>query len=336
MTPDSIAQSEGHPREPGSSSEWQDADLNRSPEEAPKPRAHRKRSARTIAVVALAVIVAATGVLAFASGRNLSGRSVVDSAETALRTVGDGSQDAAMVAKVKMAFALSKYVSAFDIHVAARAGDITLTGHVPSDDAREVAEVIASDTAGVRKVNNEVTVDPAMRAGDSSKDLRQRVTDLEIHTFAIRAISAIPNLKDAAVDVRVDRGTVFVSGIVGTVSERDHVLQIVSGVNGVVRVVNNLGVKTNKNSVDTGEHPLARRVEFNLWATKAFDLSQIQVQAANNKVTLAGGVRSLAERLLAERIAGETDGVQEVVNDLTVLPDAPRSPLRTGPGTEGQ
>jgi osmotically-inducible protein OsmY len=279
-----------------------------------------------VTVIGLVILAAATAVLAFASGRNLPGRSVVDSAQNALRTVGDTSMDAATSAKVKMAFALSKYVSAFDIHVLARAGDITLTGQVPSDEAREMAEVIAGDTAGVRHVVNDVTVDSTMKAAESRKDLRQRVADLEIHTLAVRALSAIPDVKDTAIDIRVERGIVFVSGAVETVSLRDRVLKVVSAVDGVVHVVNNLAVKTGRNPGEGSEHALARRVEFNLWLTKAFDLSHIQLQVANHTVILDGSARSIAERLLAERIAGETDGVQEVVNNLTLPPDTPRSP----------
>jgi osmotically-inducible protein OsmY len=268
--------------EAGTGSNWQDIMFDRSARSAPSRSTWRKRSqARTATLVILVVLIVALGVFASARG----GAPIIGSAQSVLRTVGGTSQDAAMAAKVKMALALSKYVSAFDIHVAARAGNITLTGQVPTPEARAMAETIARDTAGVKQVLNYVTLDARAQPGE------------------------------------LERGTVFVSGTVDTSDLRDRVGQAVSTVDGVARVVNNLAVRAATTPVDPGERVLERRVEFNLWTSRAFDLSHIQVQVANRTVTLNGSVRSTAEKLLAERLAIESAGVQEVVNNLATPPD---------------
>ena len=72
-----------------------------------------------------------------------------------------------------------------------------------------------------------------------------------------------------------------------------------------------------------GEPPkdeLAKRVEFELYSSRAFDLPAIQVHSNQGTVILDGQVRSNAEKLLAERLARDVDGVKNVRNNLSVMP----------------
>lgn len=68
---------------------------------------------------------------------------------------------------------------------------------------------------------------------------------------------------------------------------------------------------------------LARRIEFELFSTQAFDLEAIHVTVAESTVTLAGTVRSEAERLLAERVVEEVPGVVKVANELRLASSVP-------------
>jgi len=63
--------------------------------------------------------------------------------------------------KVKTALGLSKRLARFDINVSTSDGVATLTGQVPSEDIKSLAGEIARDTAGVKDVKNEISVDPA-------------------------------------------------------------------------------------------------------------------------------------------------------------------------------
>ena len=63
---------------------------------------------------------------------------------------------------------------------------------------------------------------------------------------------------------------------------------------------------------------LARRVEFELFATKAFNMESLFVTAKNGKITLLGTVDSRAEAILAENTAAAVEGVTEVSNNLKV------------------
>jgi osmotically-inducible protein OsmY len=84
----------------------------------------------------------------------------------------------------------------------------------------------------------------------------------------------------------------------------------------VVAVANNLSVTTPTNAAP--EDKLAKRVEFELYSTKAFSLNTLQIHSLDGTVTLAGSVSTRAEKLLAEKITQTVSGVKKVVNNLTV------------------
>jgi sporulation protein YlmC with PRC-barrel domain len=66
------------------------------------------------------------------------------------------------------------------------------------------------------------------------------------------------------------------------------------------------------------EEGLAHRVEFELYAANAFDMSTVQVTARDGNITLEGRVSSPAESILANNIALTVDGVRNVTNNLQV------------------
>jgi osmotically-inducible protein OsmY len=63
---------------------------------------------------------------------------------------------------------------------------------------------------------------------------------------------------------------------------------------------------------------LAKRVEFELYRTNAFNTLTMQVKADDGTVTLGGTVRARAEQLLAERVAQTVVGVKKVTNELKI------------------
>src|SRR4029453_7222893 len=77
--------------------------------------------------------------------------------------------DAATTTRVKTALALNKQVSAFDIHVETINNNVTLTGQVPTDNERRVAEEIVRGTKGVATVVNNLKVDPNVQAASAGK-----------------------------------------------------------------------------------------------------------------------------------------------------------------------
>jgi len=231
-------------------------------------------------------------------------------------SIKESSEDTATTTKVRTALKLSKHVSPFDIDVKTKQGAVNLTGQVPSEEVKAMAGVIAQDTSGVKELHNNLVVDPGTRPNPEASRLTERVADLEIKSIIEDTLRKNPELKDRPIELVVRERKVSLNGVVDTESQKNLAQQIAWGVQGVVAVANNLSVTTPSNAAP--EDKLAKRVEFELYSTKAFSLNTLQIHSLDGTVTLAGSVSTRAEKLLAEKITQTVSGVKKVVNNLTV------------------
>jgi len=258
-------------------------------------------------VVLVLVATAVAGAFAFSDSAVLS-----DIGRT-FSTVRDSSLDVALEAKVRGALALSRRASGLDIDVAVHSRIVALTGRVPTPEVRSIAEAIVADTPGVAGVENRLDVDPKAVANGYEASLLQRIADLETQVSLQERLRHEPLLAGANVKVEVDQGIVVLRGAVESEMERETAQQVARSAVGAEHVRSELQAL---NPEQGGGDVLARRVQFELYSTGAFDLSRLQVHSQAGRVRLEGSVRSEAERLLALRLAEGVPGVREVANEL--------------------
>ncbi len=271
------------------------------------------RAALGVVVLVLGLTLAVVAYLSYTHGR-----SFMDT----FRAVKESSHDAASTAKVRTALALSKYGSAFDIKVETRQGEVMLAGQVPSEEIKAVAEAIAKDTSGVERVRNTLVVNPAAARNAETGRLAERVADLEIKTILTEALGKDPELK--RIDAQIQKRGVTLSGTVDTPTQKFAALQLAWQTPGVQGVTDSLTVTNTPATPESADDKLARRVEFELYSTKAISLKRLQVSAKDATVTLGGSVASRAERLLAEKIAERVEGVRKVMNNLAAPDEGER------------
>ena len=240
-----------------------------------------------------------------------------------VRSIFSSSGDPDTSRKVKTALGLSKRLAGFDISVNTSDGVATLTGQVPSEDIKSLAGEIARDTAGVKDVKNEIAIDPS--AQPSSE--RVHVEDLEIRAAILEGLAHSKELGGKNIDVKVENRSVTLSGSVETPAQRNGAEQIARAADGVAGVTNDLSVT---NPAAATEPPaaataqadsnvdLAKRVEFELYRTNAFNTQTMRINAEDGVIILAGTVRSRAEQLLAEKVAQTVTGVKKVSNELKI------------------
>jgi len=271
------------------------------------------------------VVLLLLGVILFALYRNgwrnegISTASVRD----AISSVGDASRDAMTTTKVKTALALSKDVSAFNLDVDSDDGVVTLSGRVPNDRVKQLAGEISRQTGGVRSVRNNLVIDPAIKPNPEMEHLGNRVADLELRTKINDSIAKDPSLNKQDIRVDVQKLAVTLNGNVESADQKYKAERHVWGFSEVKDVNNRLAVQQ-AGSAENPDDNLARKVEFELYSTKSFDLDSINIRSSSGSVILSGRVRSNAERLLAEKLAQQVEGVKSVRNNLTV-PALPES-----------
>jgi hyperosmotically inducible protein len=276
-------------------------------EKLKSPRNGDRGSGNTILVLALLVLV--VGAVYLISTRN-------SSFQNAFSSIKESTQDAATTSRVRTALLLSKNVSPFDIKVGTIQGEVTLEGQVPSEQVKAVAGAIAQDTSSVKKVHNNLSVNPAIERNPDREHLGERVADLEIQTLVTDALSKNTDLADKHITTEVKNRTVALNGTVQTTNQKYAAEQIAWQVPGVQGLTNNLSVADAQATPESADDKLARRVEFELYSTKAISLKTVQIHADNGVVTLPGTVLSRAEKLLAEKTAKSVEGVRRVVNSL--------------------
>lgn len=86
-----------------------------------------------------------------------------------INSVGEYTEDAATTTRIKAALTLNTQVSALDIHVETSNSNVILTGKVPTDNDRRVAEEIVRGTKGVVTVANNLQVDPKIQAASTAR-----------------------------------------------------------------------------------------------------------------------------------------------------------------------
>lgn len=282
----------------------------------------RGRGLIGIVLIVVVVFLVAVGFWYYVQGQN-------GSVKAAWSSIKESSEDAATTTKVKTALMLSKHVSAFDIDVNTKQGAVSLNGQVPSEEIKAMAGAIAQDTSGVKELQNNLVIDPAARPNPETKGLSERVADLEIKTMIEDSIRKSPELRDRRIELAVRERKVSLNGVVETESQKNLVQQIAWGVQGVGGVTNNISVTTPP-AGESPEDKLAKRVEFELYSTKAFSVNTLQIHSVDGTVTLDGTVATRAEKLLAEKIAQSVSGVRKVVNNLGVVGEVTgRSERRT-------
>jgi osmotically-inducible protein OsmY len=248
-----------------------------------------------------------------------------DSARDMIRDV----SDARITGQVKAAFALSKRISAYDIGVETKDGVVTLSGQVPSEIDRELAENVAKDTTGVKQVNNELRAEPGLKPSDASARESSRVGDLEIYADLRERLASSQYLSGTTIQVAVKDRVVTLSGQVQTPQQKTGAEQVARSLSNVTDVVNQLSVanpgatQTETPGVSEQEvkdKDLANQVSFALFNERDnfSNVGAIKAESHNGAVTLSGSVTSRAERALAERVARGVRGVASVSNRLSV------------------
>jgi osmotically-inducible protein OsmY len=265
---------------------------------------------RSIVIAIILIVLVVGGVLIYQ-------RDAATSIGDTLRSVKESSQDAATTSKVKTALLLSKHVSAFDVKARTNRGEVTLTGEVPSEETRRLAGAITQDTSGVTAIHNNLTVNPAARGNQEMEQLGDRVADLEIKTLVIDQLGRTPELKDKQLKVQVSKRIVTLDGAVDTPVQKRAAEQIALQAPGVQGLAGQLTVANAAATPESADDKLARRVEFELYSTRALPVQSVQVRSQDGTVILTGPVTSRAEKLLAERVSQSVDGVKRVVNNLS-------------------
>lgn len=165
--------------------------------------------------------------------------------------------DAVLTAKVKAQMTADGRISPTRVNVDALNGVVTLKGEVPTVQEKAAAETVARSVAGVKRVDNQITVNAAAAgtglptgnemkekakeaASNAAKEVKEETSEaVMLGTIKTRLIAA--GYSNVVVNVR--KGEATLTGEVATQQDRIAVEAIVAKINGVQKVNNQTKAK---------------------------------------------------------------------------------------------
>lgn len=149
--------------------------------------------------------------------------------------------DAAITAKVKAKYLGDSRLKGTDISVTTANGVVSLTGTVPTSDAKDAAESIAKTVEGVLNVDNEIQA-PSIaskvekKTKAAAKKTERVVSDSWITTKVKSALLADSVTKGFKISVKTVNHVVALSGAVDTQASVDQATNVAKQIEGVSSV----------------------------------------------------------------------------------------------------
>jgi osmotically-inducible protein OsmY len=143
--------------------------------------------------------------------------------------------------KVKTALLFHRNVRATKTDVNVKDGIVTLSGEASSLAQKELTTEYAKDVEGVKEVKNEMTI--AKTPAKPDETIGEKIDDASI-TAQVKA-SLMSHRSTSALKTRVETtdGVVTVSGTARNAAEKSLVTKLVTDIDGVISVVNNMTIE---------------------------------------------------------------------------------------------
>jgi osmotically-inducible protein OsmY len=191
------------------------------------------------------------------------------------------------------------------IGVAVMDGVVTLDGEVDSYSKKWAVYRAAGRVVGVKEVVDNIKV----KLPGSFK-----LADEEIGRSAIHAIELNVSVPHDRINVRVQDGSITLTGEVDRAYQREAAEGAVRYLRGVVWVSDQITIKPPVEPVD-----VKVQIESAFRRNAMLDSRRIGVETHGDKVILKGRVQSWAEREEAQRVAWAAPGVSQIENHILII-----------------
>ena len=169
-------------------------------------------------------------------------QSIDEKAPHIVARVTDSCEDGLIQARIQTLYNTNFALNNFNIGVIARDGEVTLSGALQNNYQKDLAELIAGNTEGVRAVTDNIIIDPRTQQGEKPFGVFQKISDATSTALIKTAIIANSNLKSSTINVMTINGIVTLKGSVNSIKEKQLAAKIAANTIGVSTVKNYLEV----------------------------------------------------------------------------------------------
>jgi osmotically-inducible protein OsmY len=193
-------------------------------------------------------VVTLTGTVAESSHRSLAQDTVeglpgVTSVDNQLKVKVESPtehSDAWIGTKVKSALLFHRNVRATKTDVNVKDGIVILSGEAANMAQKELTTEYAQDVEGVKEVKNQMTI--AKTPAKPEQTFTEKMDDASITAQVKSSLSSHRSTSAAKTKVETKDGAVTISGVAKNDAEKSLVTKLVTGINGVNSVINNMTI----------------------------------------------------------------------------------------------
>jgi hyperosmotically inducible periplasmic protein len=219
--------------------------------------------------------------------------------------------DHRLVEAIKSSYNFKTYLPADSITVTATEGVVTLKGMVPEEHQKILAAETAEGIAGVKKVDNQITVEEP-----SSGNLADGLITMKVKG----ALAFHSNVSALRTKVETKDGEVTLTGEADTPAQSELTTEYardVEGVKGVKNLIVITGTKEERPLADRiDDASVTAQVKTSLFFHRSTHILATKVKTRNGVVTLKGEVQNPAEKALVGKLVEDIPGVKRVDNQL--------------------
>lgn len=220
---------------------------------------------------------------------------------------GDTVHDGQLIAEIKAAIGKEERLK--DVAVKVQRGIVHLEGKALTLADEDLARHLAARVKGVVDVISSLDVATGHPIADST-----------ITQMAADALFTVGQVNKYAVGIHTQKGVVYLTGWVETGALKEAATSIISGVEGVRRVLNHLLVAEEQSEGDVYLTNIIRQV---ITQGLSLSLEDIRVLVLNGWVYLGGQVDTIDQREALEdiihQINGSIGGIEGLTNDIVVV-----------------
>jgi hyperosmotically inducible periplasmic protein len=215
----------------------------------------------------------------------------------------------------KKTYVYKTYLKDEHIKISSKDGAVTLTGDVYNETHKPMAQDTAAALPGVTSVDNRITV-----VGDQPAESSDTWISMKVKA----ALLYRRNVSGTKTEVYVKDGVVTLKGVAASQAQKDLTTEYAKDIDGVKGVQNEIVVsaslqtrgETSGEKIDDAS--ITAQVKATLLSHRSTSMLSTKVTTNDGVVTVSGQARNDAEKALVTKLVTDINGVQSVVNNMTI------------------
>ena len=223
--------------------------------------------------------------------------------------------DSRIESSAQKSYVFKTYLKDDSIHTDSENGVVTLTGTVAEQSHKTLAENTVASLPGVKSVDNELTVTGQQPAEHSDTWISMKVKTALLYHRHVSGTGTTVYVKD---------GVVTLQGEASSMAQKELTTEYARDVDNVKEVKNDMTIAPVAPGPDAtvgdkiDDASITAQVKSSLLSHHSTSAVHTTVSTSDGVVTLGGVAKNPAEKALVTKLAADINGVNSVINNMTV------------------